>query len=266
MTTTILKHIPVIHLANNTRPCSEDVFGPASCRDDFDFTLLFEQSILSLLPALSFIIAASWKLWSLRRASIKTLPDPIQTIKLATASLYAATQLIVLVFWRARMEMATKVTLAASSFSFLAGLLVVPLSFLEHRRSVKPSAILATYLLFDSLFQAAQVRTLYLIDTSKGISGSMAASLALGITQLMLEVQSKRGYLKEPFNRFSKEATSGIVDWSFLAWLNGLFREGFRKVLTFDDLSPIDEKLKSEPLRERILEAWNSRGEQLPEV
>lgn len=58
-------------------PCSaadEDVFGPvvdASCRNGFDFTLLFEELILALLPIAIFFLAASVRIWVLRRASEK---------------------------------------------------------------------------------------------------------------------------------------------------------------------------------------------------
>lgn len=43
-------------MAGNAMVCStaaEDTFGPtvdSSCRDGFDFTLLFEESILTVLP------------------------------------------------------------------------------------------------------------------------------------------------------------------------------------------------------------------------
>ena len=52
----------------------EDVFGPvvtASCRNGFDFTLLFEESILTLLPISIFLLIASARIWALRRASEK---------------------------------------------------------------------------------------------------------------------------------------------------------------------------------------------------
>ena len=70
-----------VHLENVTRSCTEDTFGPASCRGDFDFTLAFEQSILSCLPSVVFILASSWRIWQLRRASSKVEPDLMKTIK-----------------------------------------------------------------------------------------------------------------------------------------------------------------------------------------
>jgi hypothetical protein len=56
-------------------PCSaavEDVFGPTvapSCLHGFDFTLLFEESILTLVPIGLVCLAASFRAWKLRQTS-----------------------------------------------------------------------------------------------------------------------------------------------------------------------------------------------------
>jgi hypothetical protein len=53
-------------------PCSvadEDVFGPfvnASCHHGFDFTLLFEETILTLLPLSLLLLSGVLRVWSLR--------------------------------------------------------------------------------------------------------------------------------------------------------------------------------------------------------
>jgi hypothetical protein len=40
--------------------CSDDTFGPIvhGCRDGFDFTLLFEDAILSLIPSILVLLAS----------------------------------------------------------------------------------------------------------------------------------------------------------------------------------------------------------------
>lgn len=51
---------------------NEDVFGPVvhGCQDDFDFTLLFEETILFLLPALCMLLLAfAWRAPQLIRAN-----------------------------------------------------------------------------------------------------------------------------------------------------------------------------------------------------
>jgi hypothetical protein len=44
-----------------TGSCSDDTFGPIvqGCRDGFDFTLLFEDAILSLVPSILMLLASA---------------------------------------------------------------------------------------------------------------------------------------------------------------------------------------------------------------
>lgn len=48
----------------------EDVFGPqvSDCYNNFDFTLLFEESVLYLPALLIATILGCWRLWELRSA------------------------------------------------------------------------------------------------------------------------------------------------------------------------------------------------------
>lgn len=64
----------VMTIASACSVADEDVFGPIvdpSCRNGFDFTLLFEELILTQLPISIFFIAAFARIWVLRRASEK---------------------------------------------------------------------------------------------------------------------------------------------------------------------------------------------------
>ena len=50
---------------NPAASCQNDsTFGPAviGCRGNFDFTLLFEQVVLSIVPAGLFILLSIWRL------------------------------------------------------------------------------------------------------------------------------------------------------------------------------------------------------------
>ena len=70
-------------------PDADDVFGPivnSSCRQGFDFTLLFEQSILSIGPSVLLLLLVPVRLFSLYRSSVKTVPDSIQGAKTVSGS------------------------------------------------------------------------------------------------------------------------------------------------------------------------------------
>lgn len=53
--------------------CLDDTFGPyaKNCRGDFDFTLLFEETILSILPICLLIVIVPFRVIYLARREIK---------------------------------------------------------------------------------------------------------------------------------------------------------------------------------------------------
>ena len=63
---------------NACDPQADNVFGPrvsVSCRGGLDFTLLFEQAILSIVPSGIAIVASVAYLYHLWWQSVKTIPD-----------------------------------------------------------------------------------------------------------------------------------------------------------------------------------------------
>jgi len=76
-------HLDVVGMTSNrTDPIStcpfraDNVFGPVvapPCRHGFDFTLLFEQTILSIAPSSIFLLLVPFRLFWLYRSSVTTL-------------------------------------------------------------------------------------------------------------------------------------------------------------------------------------------------
>lgn len=62
---------------------SDDKFGP-QVPGIFDFTLLFEQSILSLLPTVLFIVVAPLRILPLLRRESRVKPGPLLWAKLVS--------------------------------------------------------------------------------------------------------------------------------------------------------------------------------------
>jgi hypothetical protein len=62
---------------------ADDRFGPTvvGCRDDFDFTLLFEQSMLSLGPSVVMLIVSFPRIIQLYRCRMKTVTTPLSICK-----------------------------------------------------------------------------------------------------------------------------------------------------------------------------------------
>jgi len=89
----------------------------------------------------------------------------------------------------------------------------------------------------------------------------MLASLGVKALLFLLETQNKASYLEKPYCDAPPEATGGVLSRSFFWWLNGLFRTGFQKLMTYDDLYDIDEALSSEKLGNTMQEAWDRRNQ-----
>ena len=73
---------------------ADDAFGPiviSSCRQGFDFTLLFEQSILSIVPSVILLLLIPVRLFSLYRLKKKTLPDSMHGAKAVSTSIGSKT-------------------------------------------------------------------------------------------------------------------------------------------------------------------------------
>jgi hypothetical protein len=64
-------------------PVNDDVFGPViqGCRSNFDFTLLFEQTILSIGPAALLLLFAPPRVIRLLRSNKKTRPSRLRLYK-----------------------------------------------------------------------------------------------------------------------------------------------------------------------------------------
>ncbi|GLA66320.1 hypothetical protein AtubIFM54640_008526 [Aspergillus tubingensis] len=232
-------------MAGSCSPAADDSFGPVvACPATFDFTLLFEQSILSIGPSAIFLLLVPWRIWSLYPENVKTVANNAHWRKLIAS----------VVEW-ARYDL-VRTAIPAVAVSLVDALSIAILSTIEHNRSVRPSSLLGIYLLFSSLFDAVQVRTLFIRHYPSSLGALSAATAALKLLLLALEAQNKRSYLKEPLLAIPPESTSGLFARTVFWWLNRLFVIGFRKLLTLEDLFPTDSDLKSEGLRRKIGKAW----------
>lgn len=62
----------------------DNSFGPSAgdCRGGLDFTLLFEESILTIVPVVLLVIITPFRLWSLLQRPIKVAGTAILPLKL----------------------------------------------------------------------------------------------------------------------------------------------------------------------------------------
>ena len=81
---------------------------------------------------------------------------------------------------------------------------------------------------------------------------------ALKLLLLVLEVQSKLSYLKPQYQGLSPESTSGIINRSFLWWLNGIFTKGSKGLAAFQGDYNLDANLRAESLGKNAQIAWDT--------
>ncbi|KAB8254971.1 P-loop containing nucleoside triphosphate hydrolase protein [Aspergillus pseudonomiae] len=239
---------------------AEDALGPVSHVRGFDFTLTFEQVVLSIIPSIVLLLAGPSRLLYLTRCRSKTCPQQKKYLcKLVTSSINLVLQLSLLVLWSVSPSLRTSTTIPAASLSLANAIVIIGLSYIEDRKSTKPSSLLTIYLLLSILSDAVQVRTLWLTHRIP-MAAVQSAITGTKLAMLLLEMREKTSYLQSPYRDYPPEATSGIVNLSFIWWINRLFMTGYRKLMGNRDLYDLEPGLASGPAGERLKRMWEKHG------
>lgn len=142
--------------------------------------------------------------------------------------------------------------ISSAAVTFVSALCMIPLSSVEHSRSLRPSILFNGYLFLTILLDVAQTRTLWLAsDNSDELSFTRLFTSGVAVKALLLvleSVQKTRWVILYDIKDHSPEETAGLFGLSGYMWLNRLFIQGYNKILTIDDLFPLDQDLASEKL------------------
>ncbi|KAF4592615.1 ABC transporter [Ophiocordyceps camponoti-floridani] len=243
-------------------PCSmsvEDHFGPSvdqSCLGGFDFTLLFEESILTLVPLAVALFWATTRTLSLRNEPIKAKASWLLAAKMLSYFAYIILQVALLALWTSRGIPQTRLTVACLALT-IAGYVAISLtSYMEHLRSARPSTLLSVYLSITILTDMARVRTLFFMPGSRTLAGLVLASLLVKVVIFGLESTEKRQILREEWKNASPEDVGGFYNRALFAWLNSMLRRGFHSLLTVSTLPSLDEEMLEASNPMRLIERW----------
>ncbi|KAL7915178.1 P-loop containing nucleoside triphosphate hydrolase protein [Trichoderma velutinum] len=249
------------HRSYNATACGDGFFGPAvwadGCRGGFDFTLSFEESILSTLPAALFLLFSIARAIYLLRTPDKAKRRSAYTPKLIASSAYTGIQVGALAIVASSRLLNTRFSLAAAILNLIAACCIVLLSHIEHVKSIRPSFLLTSYLFTSLLFDAARLRTEWLLSVNVAYAAVLSTSTVLKLALLVLENVEKRRILVDSSKEPSTESTSGPFSRGFFIWLNSLLISGWATVLTMHDLPAIYEKLSSEKLAVIFAKRWD---------
>ncbi|EGX94981.1 ABC transporter, transmembrane region, type 1 [Cordyceps militaris CM01] len=238
----------------------ERVFGPSvspACLGGFDFTLLFEETVLTILPlSLTFLFSVGRAL-QLRDALAKVDKSWLLPVKMVSYGTYIVLQIVLLSLWAQPHAPKTTSTLAALSVTLVTSLFFLYLSYLEHTRSVRPSTLLTLYLGLSTLLDLARVRTLFYLHAADHLAAVFLAGFCVKAVLFALELYEKRRLLRPKWKDAAPEATSSTYARALFIWLNNLLLQGFRSSLTVDTLMPIDGDLLKASEPSTLLARWN---------
>ncbi|KAF2707684.1 hypothetical protein K504DRAFT_483031 [Pleomassaria siparia CBS 279.74] len=245
--------------SNATMSCLsvDNTLGPwagEKCRGGFDFTLLFEESVLSIAPLALLLCIAPFRVIRLWGKQTKVSRSLLLSSKLVTWSFLAAFDLALLVLWVRTHK--SSVSVASAVINFVGSLILCLLSYFEHLRSIRTSFLLNIYLLLTVFFDAARSRTYSMEGSLELISIVFASRVGVKLCLAIFEARGKQNLLLQKFANCPPEATSGVYSRALFWWQNALFRKGFSNVVTIDDLFDLDKSLRSDYLQHRIQPMW----------
>jgi hypothetical protein len=137
---------------------------------------------------------------------------------------------------------------------------MILLSIIDHSRSPRPSVLLSIYLSVTLLLDGVQARTLFVsADGSPEViySSLFCATVAIKALMLLLEAKQKTPWVHWNEKEHSPEETSGVFSIGVFFWLNEMFMLGYRKVLSVEDLYPLDKALDSKALHDKFSSAMD---------
>ncbi|KAH8077273.1 P-loop containing nucleoside triphosphate hydrolase protein [Cristinia sonorae] len=239
--------------------CAQDrSFGPASTCRTMDFTVFFEQSILSLTPDVIFLVLAMLRLTYLSRQSSKLSRHGAVhlAVKMIVGVLVLLVSSVASLVYLHRASTSTElpglfVWIAAPALQLVAVIMLGVVVVAEHYRSVTPSVLVICYALVKGLFTATALRTYQLggligsdNNVDKGIIWAEAFTCAAYFVLCFSELVEKRRLLKD--KTLPPVATASFISRSLYFWLLPLLWTGRKKVLTIEDLGTVPPELRAD--------------------
>ncbi|OIW26905.1 putative multidrug resistance-associated protein [Coniochaeta ligniaria NRRL 30616] len=248
-------------LDSYSKICRDDTFGPAvppiaECRDGFDFTVTFEEGILSIGPACLLFVILPWRLLSLLGRRCKTKRSWLHEIKLIGYAALGVLQIVLLALFSRTQAGYRALLISSATLQLCASILLAVLSHWEHRNALRPSFLIAAFLFLTSILDVARARTHALIEGEHVVASILIAIVVAKLLLLVLETKEKTRILLPEYVETSSELRSSLFSRAFFIWLIPVLSAGFKGVISSEDLPAVNEKLTSEALTARVEARW----------
>ncbi|PWY89417.1 P-loop containing nucleoside triphosphate hydrolase protein [Aspergillus sclerotioniger CBS 115572] len=246
--------------------CQDNSFGPYAgpeCRGGFDFTLKFEEIVMTLVPATIFLLVATiiiiCLLWTRGSVGAGVGFDRLSIAKRMASGMLCIQSLALLVCARYQTAAVTRLMLATTAVLFVENVALAAWSTLEHQRSAHPSLALNTYLVCMVLLQACRVRSLWLADTPLDLSILTTTSLATRLALLTLESVDKPRPEETKGSPNLLEDRGSFPSRVFFGWLVPLLRQGYSGILSAVDFSGLETDRTQQERQRRFTAAVERR-------
>ncbi|PYH98071.1 P-loop containing nucleoside triphosphate hydrolase protein [Aspergillus ellipticus CBS 707.79] len=244
----------------NCSIATEDVFGPQApkCYGGYDFTLLFEESVMTIGPIGLLLLFLAPRVYHLYRKKVRDGMCGTANSFQISYGWFAAIQTAVLVSWVSDQEPTTRTTIPAAALSLVAALALAVASYLEHTRSIQPPLLIEIYVLFTIVFDAVRLRTLWGLAFHGHIFKLLTISV---IWKAVLLVQEAWPRTLDPSEQYSPEEKVGWINRRMFWWVNPLLFLGSQKDLEAEDLFTLNRGLQSQTCSTSFSQKWRKAWE-----
>ncbi|KAH8710451.1 ABC transporter atnG [Beauveria bassiana] len=239
----------------------DDAFGPLAvgCQNGrLDFTLLFEQTLFTIVPSALFMLGAIVVIIQLWGQKPKVHVTRIYYLKMTICFILVAIKAVLLAQWiqlRPNVPVGT-VSVAAAAVSVTDAGFLALLAGLSHMRSITPSKLIITFTFFSALLDGFRYRTILMVDELAPLTYTFAAGIVAKLVIFGLEAKSKRSVMVGDWSEIGAEETSSIVGQLFLWWVNPILQIGNASFLKSSDLPRLKPEQRARYLLPRMLQNW----------
>ena len=257
---------------------SDHHFGPRvnpDCRS-LDFTLTFEDAILSTLPAVAFLLLLPMRLGILARRRVAATTSTLMRYKLVREhqqspmkkpeslsgglqgflAAFFAVNLAYLIVSATCSTLRTDYSISSATLNIIAAAGCILLSCVEDERSLRPSSLLTLYLSAWALTAIPRLRTLWSLSGSVGAASCWTVAVAISLIALFVESLNDSRRLNNTTRHVTKEETVNFWNRGLFVWVIPLFRLGFSSLLSLDNIGAVDNYLCAEPTSGKLEPTW----------
>ncbi len=154
----------------------------------------------------------------------------------------------------------TDTTYAAASIELAAALCIGIVVYVEHRRAIRASALLSSFLAIGLLIDITKSRS-YVVRDLNLCAGVATATAIVRFALIGLEEVSKRHLLIDPELRkiSNGEVTSGFFTRTLFLFLQPLLRTGFRGLVAMEDLGGLGVDFSSDYIFAKLSVNWQEK-------